>query len=197
MNFLTEYWELIVGVLSFLISSVLTIIVFVKRYKAAKASKNTVEQANILNELKAVCFGLINIAEQTFSDIPTAGASKLLYVLNNIKDLCEQRGVKYDESYWEQFIDDIISQANYVQDEKADEKDKQKIIDTIKAEVPDFVKEANRLFVSIPDSTRYKIAYIVSLIEEACEDYDVDVFKAFEWTDYVASFYDVKIEKEA
>ena len=197
MQILLNYWELLVGVLSFLLSGSLTVIVFVKRYKAAKVSKNTELQTEVLNELKSVAFGLINIAEHTFSDIPSSGASKLLYVLNNIKDLCEQRGFTYDESYWEKFIDSIIQQANYVQEEKADEKDKHEIIEKIKELVPDFVKEANRLFVSIPDSTRYKVAYIVSLIEEACEDYDVDVFKAFEWTEYVASFYDVKIEKEA
>lgn len=193
MQFLNEYWELLVAILSFLLSSTLTVIVFVKRYKAAKASKNTELEVEILNELKGVAFGLINIAEHTFSDIPTSGASKLLYVLNNIKELCDQRGFKYDESYWEEFIDSVISQANYIQEEKADEKDKQATIDKIKSLVPDFVKEANRLFVSIPDSKRYKVAYIVSLIDEACDGEEIDVFNAFDWQEYVASFYEEKV----
>lgn len=191
MEFLKEYWQVILSAVSVLTGAVLSIISFVKRYKQAKANKDTETQLNMLNELKGVAFGLINIAEHTFSDIPTSGASKLVYVLDNIKKLCEERNMPYEESFWTDFVESMVSQANAVQAEKVSEQDKQAIVEKVKTLVPEFVKEANRMFMSIPNNTRFKIAYVISLIEEACEAEEVNVFSTFDWHSYVSELYNV------
>lgn len=192
MDFLAKYWEFIVSGLTAVVGIVLSVISFVARYKQAKASKDKEALNELHNELKGVAFGLINIAEHTFSDIPGSGASKLVYVLEHIKKLCEERNVPFEEAYWTDFVNGTVTVANAVQDEKVTEAEKQEVVEQVKKKVPEFVQEANRLFVSIPNSTRFKIAYVISLIEEACEEYEFDVFNSFDWHDYVTELYGAK-----
>ena len=121
------------------------------------------------------------------SRLPSLELQRLLNCRNRRKRIFRDL-----QDYWEELINKFIEQANVVQEEKADEKDKHEQVEEVKTLVPGFITEANRLFVSIPDSQRYKIAYVVSLIEQACEEYDVDVFKAFDWKGYVTELYTVK-----
>lgn len=193
IEFLLAHWEVILAIVSFLATAAAFVIVFIKRLRTIKASTTKDQREAVLGEIKSAAYGLINVAEHTFSDIPSSGASKLLYVLSHIKDLCFEKDVDYDGTFWEGFVNQIVADANNIQSEMADEHEKLEIVEQIKTLIPDFIQEANRMFVSVPgDAERYKIAYVVGLIEAACEDYDIDVSNMFDWKAYVTELYESK-----
>lgn len=167
------------------ISFIFGIITYFSKRKALKNAKTEEEKQAIINEIKSSIHGFVACAEEIFVDVPKSGASKLMYVLNQVKDLCDFSKVKYDEDYWTKFIDDIIAKKNGVQEEKAELEEKNAIIADIKKSIPKFVDTANALFISIPDGLEYKSAYILKSIADMCAEYSVNVFDAFDWQSYV------------
>lgn len=187
MEVIKEYGEIILTCFSLLISIVITVISLVGRYKALKRAKTTEERANVINEIKADVFGLYNTAERLFSDIPKSGASKLLYVLNHVKEICGLKGIDYNEDDWKEFIEDINTQSNAIENNKAFESEKASVIELVKSEVPYFIEDANKLFEVIPDSKPYKIEYILKLVEVSCGKHNINVFSEYDWRAYVGN----------
>lgn len=189
MATIKEYLDLIIGVLSLIAGFIFFLVSVIKRAKALKNAKTTEEWQSVINEIKSDTYGLITVAENLFSDIPKSGASKLLYVLNHVKELCTEKGFNYDQEYWTDFINTIVLQSNEVKDEKAYESVKADIIQKIKDQVPYFITEADKLFSSIPDNEQYKIEYVLKLIAVACDKYNVNVFAEYDWRAYVINQY--------
>ena len=184
---LLNYWELIVTALSFLCSVVVFIVYLVKRHKAVKNAKTDEEKQEAINQVKADTLGWISVAETVFSSIPKSGSSKLLYVLDHVKELCTNKDVAFDEKYWTDFVNGIVAGHNEVIDAQKEASTKAEIIDAIKKQVPFFVEDAKKLFTNIPDSSAYEIAYVLKDIATACAEYEIKV--DYDWQSYVESFY--------
>ena len=182
---IAEYVQTIVAIVCALGSIVAVAITAISRAKALNKAKTEEERQKILNEIKSDAYGLITVAENLFSDIPKAGASKLLYVLNQLKDICYAQGVEYDQTFWTDFVNGIVSTSNEVKEGKELESTKLSIIGKVKEEIPYFIEDANKLFEVIPDSLPYKTEYILKLIALACEKYEVNVYGAYDWRSYV------------
>lgn len=173
--------------LSSLIYGLVTAVINRKRKKTVN---QTEEQNAVVNEIKSRVMGFITVAENLFSDIPKSGASKLLYVLNQVKDLCKKFNLEYDQEMWTDFINSIVGNSNRVQESKAYEDEKTSIIEKVKQEIPFIMEEANKLFERIPDSLQYKIEYILKFIAVACEKYHVNVYGDYDWRGYVKSLFE-------
>lgn len=197
LEFIKTNYEWIISGCSLAVTAVYAVIYYVKRCKALKGAKTNEERTAIINDIKARTYGFISVAEELFSDVPKSGASKLLYVLNNVKNLCTDSGIEFDKNVWEKFINDIVSGSNEIIDVKKTEQQNADFIEKVKKEVPYMVDEANRLFANIPDSTIYKIEYIVKGIEILCKNLTVNVFDFYDWQTYVASTYFSKVDKGA
>lgn len=193
MAVISEYLELFIALITFLCSVVVFIVYLVKRGKAVKNAKTQEEKEAIINEMKAQALGFINVADNLFIDIPKSGPSKLLYVLNQIKKGCQANGTEYDEEYWKNYVNEMVSQTNAVLDEKATESEKANIIEKVKSEIPFFIVEAQNLFKAIPDSRSYEIEYIMKNISVACDKYPINVFLEYDWRGLVEESYNVGV----
>lgn len=178
---------LILSCVTVLFSAGWTIYTFLSKRRALKNAKTEEEKQAITNDIKASVFGLISSAEAVFSDVPKAGISKLLYVLNKVKELCGIKDIDYNAEFWTNFVNEMVEKANEVQDEKAMEDEKNAVIELIKKEIPTYIDNANALFRAIPDGTRYKLAYIVDAIRLSCENHHINVFGEYDWESYVAT----------
>ena len=165
MNFIVENWALILGLLCLAVNVVYWIVKFFTNIKRLKTATKSEDKQSIIDEIKSDTYGLINYAEQLFSDIPKSGASKLVYVLNEIKKICEELGHEYDSSYWTNFINQIVGQSNEVKQNKELEASKITTIAKVKEEIPLLIKEAQTMFANIPDNSQYMIEYILKFVE--------------------------------
>ena len=181
--------DVLVGILVAICSLIYAFAVSIVNRKRKKSANQTEEHIAVVNEIKSRVMGFITIAENLFSDIPKSGASKLLYVLNQVKDLCKKFKLDYDQEMWTEFINSMVGNSNRVQETKAYEDEKSSIIEKVKSEVPFIVDEANKLFERIPDSVQYKIEYILKFIAVACEKYPLNVYGDYDWRGYVQSLY--------
>lgn len=159
------------------------------RVRAYKKAKTQTEKDAAIAELKSHAYGLVAVAEQMMSDIPKSGSVKLLYVLNHISKLCEEKGVPYDSESWTEFINGIVNKSNDVITAKETEKAISGYITKVKEEVPYFMADADKLFEIIPDSASYKVEYILKLISNACAKYAIDVYDLYDWRTYVNELY--------
>lgn len=192
INFFTNHYDVILGALVSLASLVYGAVLFFRNRKRIKNAKTDEEKAEVINSIKADVMGFITIAENLFSDIPKSGASKLLYVLNQVKKLCTTSGIEYDQNYWSDFISGIVGRTNGVQESKEEADEILRTIESVKGEVPFLITEANELFARIPDNLQYKIEYILKFIAIACEKYPVNVYSEYDWRDYVEKIYQEK-----
>ena len=181
--------EVIWGVITLCTGLLYWFITFIRNRKRNKSITSTEEHIAVINEIKSHIMGFITIAENLFSDIPKSGASKLLYVLNQVKDLCKKFSIEYDQEMWTEFINSMVGNSNRVQESKAFEDEKTSIIEKVKSEIPFIVEEANALFERIPDSLQYKVEYILKFIAVACEKYPVNVYGEYDWRAYVTGLY--------
>lgn len=189
LDFIKGNYDLIIAVGSIAFSFVFFLIVFVKRLKSLKNAKTDEERTKIKNELKSAAYGFITVAENLFSDVPKSGSSKLLYVLNKIKELCTMNNVEYDVQEWTDFVNGVIATSNGVVESKEQEKSKNDIIEKIKAEIPVFIAETEKLFSSIPESIEYQIEHVLKYVAVACDGYDINVFNDYDWRGYIYGFY--------
>ena len=189
LKWIVEHWDTIVGVVSVIFSLILFVVWLVKRVKAFKNAGSDEERANILSEIKSSVYGLVAVAEQMFIDIPKSGASKLLYVLNHVKSLCEERNIEYDADAWTEFINGIVGASNDVITAKETEKAISGYIAKVKEEIPYFMDDADKLFEVIPDSAAYKVEYILKLIANACAKHAINVYDLYDWRAYIEDTY--------
>ena len=185
MSWLISNWDAILTVCGFLGSAVAFTVYLVKRLRALKGAKTQGERDAIINELKSSAYGLVAVAEQTFKDVPKSGGCKILYVLNHIKALCGDSGVEYDESFWKEFIDEIVGRSNDVITATETSKAIDRYINKVKENVPYYIDDANKLFEVIPDSAEYKIEYILKLIRNDCAKHAINVYDVYDWRTYV------------
>lgn len=191
MEWLLNNYEAIIGLAVSLILLVLNVISFIKSYKRVKAAKSDEERASALEGLKLRAFGLITATEEMFKGISKSGSSKLLYVLNNLQKVAKDYGLEFDEEYWTGFINTAVEVSNNVMADKEYEVAVPKLIESIKSEVPFYIKDANKLFEVIPDSAAAKLEYILKLISNSCAKYDVNVYDLYDWRTYVIEQLDV------
>ena len=188
-----ENWETIVSIASICGSIIVAIIYLIRRLITLKGAKTTAERDAILAELKSNAYGLVAVAEQMFSDIPKSGSSKLLYVLNHIKTLCEEKNIEFCEDTWKEFIEGIVGASNDVITAKETEKAISGYIDKVKEEIPYFIADADKLFEVIPDSKAYKIEYILKLVSKACDKHAINVYELYDWRVYINELYNEQI----
>ena len=193
LEWILSNWDVLAAIASLLTSIIFAIVYYVKRFRALRGAKTQAEKDAIISELKSHTYGLVAVAEQMFADIPKAGASKLLYVLNHIEKLCTEQNIAFNEDSWKEFINGIVGASNDVITAKETEKAIAGYIDKVKTEVPYFIADADKLFAVIPDSAAYKTEYILKLIAKACAKQDIDVFDKFDWRAYVENLYTEKI----
>lgn len=193
MEIIKEYWDLILAVLSMASSLVIFIIFFIKRLKSLKNAKTDEERAKIKDEIKSVAYGLITSAEGLFSDIPKSGASKLLYVLNHVKELCVMNEIDYNADEWTEFVNSVVDKSNKVVEGKKFDSAKNDIIEAIKNEIPYFITEVNELFKNIPNALDYKIEHVLKLIATACDKYEINVYNEYDWRAYVMNVFSQEV----
>ena len=185
MEWLLNNYEAIIGLAVSLILLLLNVVSFIKAGKRVKAAKTDTERANALEGLKLRAFGLITATEDLFKGISKSGSSKLLYVLNNLEKVAGTYGVEFDEEYWTDFINTTVAVCNNVADDKAYERAVPVLIEQIKQEVPFYIKDANKLFEVIPDSSAAKLEYILKLISNSCAKNEINVYDLYDWKTYV------------
>lgn len=192
-KFILTNWELVTAAASLLFSLVAGVIYLVVRLKAVKNAKTQSEKDEIIAEIKSHAYGFVAAAEQMMSDIPKAGQVKLLYVLNHIQALCEEKSVSYNVDTWTEFINGIVNTSNDVITAKETEKAISGYINKVKEEIPYFMTDADKLFEIIPDSASYKVEYILKLVAKSCAKYAIDVFDRYDWRAYIIGLYAEKI----
>ena len=188
-EFIITNWELVttaVSLVGLLVGAVISVVVRLRAYKNAKTQT---EKDEILADLKSHAYGLVAVAEQMMSDIPKSGSVKLLYVLNHISKLCEEKGVEYDVESWTEFINGIVNKSNDVITAKETEKAISGYIAKVKEEIPYFIADADKLFEVIPDSASYKVQYVLNLVAKSCAKYAIDVYELYDWRGYINELY--------
>lgn len=188
-KFILTNWELVTAAFSLFGSLVAGGVFLFVRLKSFKSAKTQKEKDEIVADLKSHAYGLVAAAEQMMSDIPKSGPSKLLFVLNHISKLCEEKDVPYDAETWTEFINGIVNASNDVITAKETEKAISGYIAAVQGEVPYFMADADELFKVIPDSATYKVEYILKLIAKACAKYAIDVYELYDWRNYVNELY--------
>ena len=190
VEFVSEHYDLIIGVGSLVASAVGAVVFIIRNRKRIKNAKTDEDRTAIVNDLKSEVYGFISIAEGMFSDVPKSGSAKLLYVLNRIKPLCTACGIDFDEEFWTGFINDIVAKSNTVIEDKEIATAKARIIESIKAEITYMLTQMNELFASIPDSKEYKIEYLLKFIQTACAKHSIDVYDSYDWRGYVINLFE-------
>lgn len=84
------------------ISCLVTLITFIFKDKSNNKSKK------IFRILQVLPF-ILDEAENTFKDVSKSGLSKLQFVLNKLQVLCSEVSLKYDEDFWINKIEGILS----------------------------------------------------------------------------------------
>lgn len=192
-KFILTNWELVTAGISVLCSLTAGALYLIVRVRSYSKAKTQAEKDEILAEIKSNGYGFVAAAEQMMSDIPKSGPAKLLYVLNHVKSLCEEKNVDYDAEYWTDFINSIVNTSNDVLTAKETEKAISGYIAKVKEEVPYFMADADKLFEIIPDSASYKVEYILKLVANACARYAIDVYELYDWREYINGLYGEQI----
>ena len=189
MEWVENNWELITTIATFALSVTSFLIFFFRSRKALKTAKTDEERTEIKNAIKSATYGLITTAENLFSDIPKSGASKLLYVLNGVKELCLMNEVEYNAEEWTEFINNVIGTSNEVIDSKVYEGKKNDTIEAIKREIPYYIEDTDKLFENIPNSLDYRVEHVLKSVLIACDKFEVNVFNEFDWRGYIKGIY--------
>lgn len=189
MNWFIENWHFILAVLSLIVTIVTTTLTLISRFKAFKNAKTTEEKQKILEDIKESVHGLVDVAEVTFSEVKKSGPSKLLYVLNNIENMCDELGIAFEEEYWTNFINKLISTSNQAVIDKENEKKTKELIEEVKTKISSYVDNANQLFKYVPIAKAYKIDYVLRLIKQHCGELELNVYDEFDWETLVATYF--------
>ena len=93
------------------------IIVTACAIKRKKANGETISLETVFQEIAEQAMGFISTAEVAYNALTgatgvKAGAFKLDNVLNKIRDLCNEKGVAYDKSYWTDYISKAVELMN-------------------------------------------------------------------------------------
>lgn len=115
----------IVRGLLLLIVVAIVVVLVVKKVKAKKAKGEDFDIIDIFKEAVNEAFGFIGGAEISFAQLTNgtnakAGAFKLDNVLNKIRDLCTEKGIAFDRTYWENFIENAVSLMNIEKSNRLD-----------------------------------------------------------------------------
>ncbi|MGN0805249.1 MAG: hypothetical protein ACI4MS_07690 [Candidatus Coproplasma sp.] len=111
------------SVLGFLITVLIpTIVVMVNKVKALKTAKTESERLTIMNELLSEARNAVIKAEELYKDTDavlkaqgkSSGALKKDKVMTELHQLCFEKGIAFDESYWSEEIEHIVSTTKQV-----------------------------------------------------------------------------------
>lgn len=98
LEFIAENYKIIISLLSLAVTIVLFIISVIRAIKDKKVS-------DVLKFIPLI----INEAESVFKMVPSAGDSKLAYVLNVIKCVCSEAKVKFSSDYYTSIVEGYLS----------------------------------------------------------------------------------------
>lgn len=145
---LFQLFYVIAIVIAIVAGLIQTIIIF-RRNKGTKIPKTSKKEEKVqlteqvkwqdfLARMKNNITYYISIAEKAFKGmkglVDNYGELKLENVLSKIRTDCLEQGVKYDESYWRNYIENLISFTKYVNNGKDADKSKEKTAGTFKDE---------------------------------------------------------------
>lgn len=111
------------SVLGFLITVLIpTVIFMVKKVKALKNAKTEAERLTILNELLSAARNSVIKAEELYKDTDailkaqgkSSGALKKDKVMNDLHQLCFEKGIDFDEAYWSNEVEQIVAATKQV-----------------------------------------------------------------------------------
>ena len=80
------------------------------RGKKVKADPAQVDE--VFSYIASNALSLIANAEQSYSSVQKGGALKQKDVMNDIKDMCADGGIRYDKEFWQGFIADAVKLIN-------------------------------------------------------------------------------------
>ena len=112
-----------------IVASVVAVIRFIHK----KKNGEPVTVASIFQEIAESAMGFIRDAETAYKALTgatgvKAGAFKLESVLNKLRDLCAEKGVTFDKTYWTDFIEKAVKLINI--DREPEEKPAEAATDT-------------------------------------------------------------------
>lgn len=83
-------------------------------YFRGKKAKADPEQVNAeFSNIAAKALELIFAVEGSYSSLPKGGALKSKDVLNDIKDMCEEKQLAFDKTYWTNFVNASVDLINF------------------------------------------------------------------------------------
>lgn len=110
--------KILAAVASFVIATLIpSIVLLVKKWKAWKAAKTEAEKQAAINEMLGLANDLVVQAENTYKNVDTllkqqgskgSGAVKKDSVMTKLQAACIQKGVEFDEEFWNTKIDEIV-----------------------------------------------------------------------------------------
>lgn len=88
----------------------LVIIAIVKKRKQGEP----VDVIQAMAEVAQKVLPLVGIAEINFKNVSDkkTGTLKLKDVLNDIKDMCIEKGINYDKAYWTDYVNEAVNLIN-------------------------------------------------------------------------------------
>ena len=96
-----------------------TIVALVKYVKSYKAAKTEAEKLSIYTQMSDVANNLIAEAEKTYFAVDDAlkkngetsgsGAIKKAVVMSKLHDYCVSSGVEFDDQFWSEKIDSLVT----------------------------------------------------------------------------------------
>lgn len=92
-----------------------TIIALVKYVKSYKAAKTETEKLELYDKMSTLANDFISEAEKAYMSIDetlkgnNGGAVKKQNVMSKLRDFCASNGVAFDEQYWSEKIDSLVS----------------------------------------------------------------------------------------
>lgn len=101
---------IVVGCFLALLYIALVIISIVKKRKQGQPIDIMQTMAEIAQKVLPLV-GTAEIAFKSVSDKKT-GTLKLKDVLNDVKDMCIEKGIKYDKTYWTNYVNEAVNLIN-------------------------------------------------------------------------------------
>lgn len=101
---------IVVGCFLALLYIALLIIAIVKKRKQGQS----IDIMQTMSDIAQKVLPLVGIAEINFKNVSDkkTGTLKLKDVLNDIKDMCIEKGINYDKTYWTDYVNEAVNLIN-------------------------------------------------------------------------------------
>lgn len=116
--------KIVISIASALLCTLIpTIVLFIKKCKAAKNAKTQAEKEAVYNEMLQLVNKFVQDAEDTWRDVNDTlksqgkdgcGKQKKSSVMDKLQIYCLQKGLTFDSDYWSQKVDDLVTLTRQV-----------------------------------------------------------------------------------